>query len=41
MVEYYEQLVTPPTPADAAASLYGNFGARGNFPTGAAFDELV
>ncbi len=41
MAEYYEQGVTPPTPADAAASRYGHLAATGNFPTDSAFDELV
>jgi len=41
MAEYYEQGVTPPTPADAAASRYGHHAVAGNLPEGVVLDELV
>lgn len=41
MAEYYEQGVTPPTPADAAASRYGHHSVAGSLPNGVALDELV
>jgi hypothetical protein len=41
MAEYYEQGVTPPTLADAAASRYGRFTAGGILLAVDALDELV
>lgn len=41
MAEYYEQGVTPPTPADAAASRYGHHSVAGSLPNGVTLDELV
>jgi len=41
MAEYYEQGVTPPTPADAAASRYARLTVEGLLPTGPPLDALV
>jgi hypothetical protein len=41
MAEYYEQGVTPPTPADAVASRYGHHTVSGSLPNGVVLDELV
>ncbi|MDD2794633.1 MobF family relaxase [Acidocella sp.] len=41
MAEYYEQGVTPPTPAEAAYSRYSRLAPDGQLPGGAALDELV
>ena len=41
MAEYYEQGVTPPTLADAAASRYGRFTSGGTLLAAGALDELV
>jgi molybdopterin-guanine dinucleotide biosynthesis protein len=41
MAEYYEQGVTPPTPANAAASRYGHLAVAGRLPLGGVLDELV
>lgn len=41
MAEYYEQGVTPPTPAEAAFSRYSRLAVEGMLPDGEALDELV
>jgi hypothetical protein len=41
MAEYYEQGVTPPTPADAVASRYGRLAVNGRLPEGEALDEAI
>ncbi len=41
MAEYYEQGVTPPSSADAAASRYGSLAVDGLLPDGEALDEVV
>ena len=41
MAEYYEQGVTPPTPADAAASRYSHFAAEDKLPAEDALDALI
>ncbi len=41
MAAYYEQGVTPPTPAEAAMSRYGRLAERGKLPGGAVLDALV
>ena len=41
MAEYYEQGVSPPTLADAAASRYGRFTSGGSLLAADALDELV
>lgn len=41
MAEYYEQGVTPPTPADAAASRYARLATEGLLPSGEDLDALV
>jgi hypothetical protein len=41
MAEYYEQGVTPPTLADAAASRYLHLTKNGLLPTGGALDAIV
>lgn len=41
MAEYYEQGVTPPTPADAAASRYARLATNGLLPTGEVLDAIV
>ena len=41
MAEYYEQGVTPPTPADAAASRYGHLIVSVRLLVGDALDELI
>ena len=41
MAEYYEQGVTPPTTADAAASRYARFTTDGLLPIGETLDTLV
>jgi hypothetical protein len=41
MAEYYEQGVTPPTQADAAASRYGHLVGKSQFPEGESLDELI
>jgi hypothetical protein len=41
MAEYYEQGVTPPTLADAAASRYLHLTTNGLLPTGEALDAIV
>jgi hypothetical protein len=41
MAEYYEQGVTPPTPAEAAASRYARLTTLGLLPTGEALDAIV
>lgn len=41
MAEYYQQGLSPPTPAEAAAGRYANEAAGGRLPNGEMLDELV
>jgi hypothetical protein len=41
MAEYYEQGMSPPTAAEAAAARYRDEAALGNLPTGSVLDEIL